>query len=358
MSVTDASLTDAPDAGEELRGLFYPHGRFVPREGSLFEVAGGVFWLRMPLPMALNHINLWVLEDEDGWAIVDTGLNMPDVVAHWRALLDGPLGGRPVRRVIVTHYHPDHIGLAGWLCRKFQVPLEITREEYLLARTLTLDTPAEVPPEVIEFYRRAGWPDEAMAIFNGGGWGNFGRAVSRLPSGHLRLRAGQVLRIGGRDWRIVHGNGHSPEHACLVCDADGLMIAGDQVLPRITSNISVYPTEPRADPLADWMDSLDRLSQLDAGMRVLPAHNEPFEGLHVRLEQLRDDHLRKLSALTEFCAEPRTVYDTFPVLFRRPVAARETMMASGEALAHLHWLENKGEVVRDTSGPADRYIAA
>lgn len=355
--MSDVSLASAPIAPDDLRGLHYPFGRHVPEGGNLLEVAPGVFWLRMPIPFALDHINLWVLDDGDGWAIVDTGVQTSSGKAIWRAALAGPLRGKPVKRVIVTHYHPDHIGLAGWLCKKFQVPLEIARTEYLLAKTLVLETHEVPPADVVEFYTRAGWPEARLAAFAKHSFGHFAMGVSPLPTGFVRISDGDVLRIGGRDWRVVTGRGHSPEHSCLVCDADALMIAGDQVLPRITSNVSVYPGEPLANPLADWLDSIDLLEGLDANLRVLPAHNEPFEGLHVRLAQLRDDHMDKLDKLATFCAEPRSVFESFAVLFRRPVGDREVMMASGEALAHLHWLEARGQVVRERVGQTDRFVA-
>lgn len=352
----DASLADVVDAPADRHGLHYPHGRLVPAAETLFEVAEGVFWLRMPLPFSLDHINLWVLDDGAGWAIVDTGLNTGAGKRAWETLFAGALAGKPVRRVIVTHYHPDHLGLAGWLCERWGVPLEIARTEYLLARVLTLDIRPSPPREAIDFCTRAGWSDELLTAFRARDWGGFAKVVSPLPAGFVRLTDGDVLNIGGRAWRIVTGRGHSPEHSCLV--ADGLMIAGDQVLPRITSNVSVYPTEPRADPLRDWLDSIETLRAIDPGTRVLPAHNEPFDGLHTRLDQLRDDHLDKLAKLEAFCAAPRTAFETFAVLFRRPVGADSTMAATGEALAHLHWLEARGVVVRETNGPADRFVCA
>ena len=352
----DASLADPIDTPVDRTGLHYPHGRFVPATDTLFEVADGVFWLRMPLPFSLDHINLWVLDDGAGWAIVDTGLNTGAGKKTWEGLFAGVLAGKPVTRVIVTHYHPDHLGLAGWLCERWDVPLEIARTEYLLARTLTLDVRPAPPREAVAFYARSGWPAERLAAFETQSWGGFSKVVSPLPAGFVRLQDGDALNIGGRTWRIVTGRGHSPEHSCLV--ADGLMIAGDQVLPRITSNVSVYPTEPRADPLRDWLDSIEALRGVDAGVRVLPAHNEPFDGLHTRLDQLRDDHLDKLAKLEAFCATPRTAFETFPVLFRRPVGPDSTMAATGEALAHLHWLEARGVVQRDARGPVDRFVRA
>lgn len=360
-AIGDASLVDhgvPPDAGEERRGLFYPLGRWTPPLGKLHAVAPGVFWLRMPLPFTLDHINLWVLDDGDGWALVDTGLNVPDCKAVWNALLAGPLAEKPVTRVIVTHYHPDHLGLAGWLTYKTGAPLVMARTEYLMARMLTLDI-ADAPPEqAVTFYEAAGWPEVALETFRSRGWGQFSKAVSRMPPSYVRIAEGDVLRIGGRAWRVVIGRGHTPEHACLVNDDDALMIAGDQVLPRITSNVSVYSTEPEADPLGDWLASIEKLRGLDAELYVLPAHNEPFKGLHARLNQLEADHHKKLDALEAFLAEPRKAFDCFGVLFSRPVGPDAIMMATGETLAHLHYLERRGRAYRTPVNGVDMYRAA
>ncbi len=366
--MSDMSLTQAAPARiaaspaeartpDDIRGLHYPFGRWVPDHGTLFEVAPGIHWTRMPLPFGLDHINLWVLDDGDGWAIVDTGVNMPRTRGYWEALFAGPMAGKPVTRVIVTHYHPDHLGLAGWLCERWNVPLEIARTEYLLARTLTLDVRDAAPPEAVDFSIRAGWPEDAVDTMRNKPWGMFHKIVYPLPLGFKRIQDRDVLRIGGRDWRIVTGRGHAPEHSCLVSN-DGIMIAGDQVLPRITSNVSVYPTEPYADPLGDWLESIETLRGVDPGVLVLPAHNEPFTGLHTRLDQLRDDHLGKLEKLTAFCAEPRTAVDSFATLFRKPIGESDYGIATGEAVAHLHWLEVRGKLRRmsDAAG-VDRFVA-
>lgn len=360
----DQSLSDSAERTEgdasprEARGLLYPFGHWTPAPAEAKQVADGVFWIRMPLPFSLDHINLYVLEDGEGWALVDTGVRMPPIKALWEQLFAGPLAGRPVTRVIVTHYHPDHIGLAGWLCRQWGVPLYITRTEFLMAKMLMLDSAPEPPEEVLNVYRRAGWPGEDIEVMRSKGWGNFARGVSKLPVGYHRLQEGIDLTIGGRSWRIVIGRGHAPEHACLICDEAKIMISGDQVLPRITSNVSVYPTEPHANPLGDWMESIDKLRGLDDALFVLPAHNEPFVGLHARLDQLREDHLAKLERLWSHCQQPRRVVDCFSSLFRKRIEVGDIMMATGEALAHLHYLEYSSRLMRSSDGNVDWFVAA
>lgn len=347
---------DLPRTPDHIRGLDYPFGRWVPEHGTMFEVAPGIHWTRMGLPFGLDHINLWILDAGDGWAIVDTGVNLGASKKAWETLFAGPMAGKPVTRVIVTHYHPDHLGLAGWLCKRWNVPLEIARTEYLLARTLTLDVRDAPPPEAVDFSIRAGWSDNAISELRQKPWGSFNKIISPLPAGFKRIRDGDVLTIGARQWRIVTGRGHAPEHSCLV--SDDVMISGDQVLPRITSNVSVYPTEPFADPLADWLESIETLRGIDPGILVLPAHNEPFTGLHVRLDQLAADHADKLDQLLAFCAEPRTAVDSFATLFRKPIGESDYGIATGEAVAHLHWLEERGKLQRTTdANGVDRFVA-
>jgi glyoxylase-like metal-dependent hydrolase (beta-lactamase superfamily II) len=347
-----------PDApGEDLRGLVYPCGT-PPAPGDVSEVAPGVLWLRMPLPFAQNHINLGAIADEDergpGWAIVDTGVKTPDTLAAWRALTaaDGPLaqrGSARLTRVIVTHMHPDHVGMAGWLTRKFQCRLWMTRLEYLTCRTLVADTGREAPEEAIRFYAQCGWPEEALDTYRAR-FGGFGKYMHALPDSFRRLTDGERLRIGAHEWSVVVGRGHSPEHACLVNADLGVMISGDQVLPRISSNVSVFPTEPDADPLADWIGSIEKLrAQLDDSLLVLPAHGDPFRGLHARLDRLASGHERGLERLRRSLAEPKRAIDVFGALFARPIDSKGELlgMATGESLAHLNHLMARGEALRE-----------
>ncbi len=311
----------------------------------------GVLWLRMPLPYALAHINLYALRDGDGWAIVDTGVQTPPSLAAWRKLLGtgGALADAPLTRVLATHMHPDHIGMAGWLTRRFNIRLWMTRLEYLTCRTLVADTGREAPEDAIRFYEQAGWPAEALDTYRAR-FGGYGKQIYALPDSYRRMVDGERIRIGEHVWRVVIGRGHSPEHACLVCEDLGLLISGDQVLPRISSNVSVFPTEPDADPLGDWLRSISRLRhELGDDLLVLPAHGEPFRGLHARLDRLASGHARGLERLRRTLAEPRRVIETFGALFARPIdiASENLSLATGESLAHLNHLLGLGEIQRE-----------
>ncbi len=333
--------------------LEYPMAR-VPAVGGgdAVAIAPGVFWLRMPLAGSLRFINVWALAEADGWTLIDTGVCNDVTKASWEAALVGALAGRPVIRVIATHMHPDHCGLAGWFGERFAAPLWMTRLEYLTCRVLAADTGRPAPAAAIDFYRAAGWDDAALEHYRGR-FGGFGRMIFPLPESYRRMEDGQTLKIGGRDWRVVVGSGHCPEHACLYCPELNLLISGDQVLPRISSNVSVFATEPLADPLNDWMTSIDRLAAVLPGdVLVLPAHNDPFIGLHARLAALHAGHVQALSRLEAFLDEPRRVVDVFSVLFRRSIGHDVLTLATGESLAHLNRLLHSGRarVARDADG--------
>jgi len=352
----------ATEDTEESRPLLsYPFGD-PPGPGLALEVAPGVCWLRMPLPFTLAHINLWALRDDDGWALVDTGVQSVETTAAWRQLFGegGALAdGRPTR-VFVTHMHPDHVGMAGWLTRKFDCRLWMTRLEYLNCRMLVADTGREAPEDGIDFYRRAGWDGDALENYRTR-FGGFGKMIYALPESYRRLHDGERLAIGGNEWRVIVGAGHSPEHACLYCPALKVLISGDQVLPRISSNVSVFPTEPDADPLGEWLASLVKIkAAVPDDVLVLPAHNEPFRGLHARLDHLARSQERSLMRLRRVLSAPKRAVDVFGALFARPIENASLLgLATGESVAHLNHLLNTGEaeVSIDGSGVA-WYLAA
>jgi len=348
------------DASEKMRGLNYPWGaRAAAEPGVPFQVAEGVWWLRFPMPMALDHINLWLLEDGDGWTIVDTCLDLPEARALWRSLFDGFMQGKPVKRVICTHLHPDHVGLAGWLTREFDCDLWMSREEFLMCHTLADDTGRPAPEVAIRFYRAAGYDEAALDAYRSR-FGRFGSHISALPESFRRLVDGETIEINQRYWQVVVGSGHSPEHAALYCPALKLLIAGDQVLPRITPNVSVFPTEPKGDPLREWLLSSARIRvKLPDNVLVLPAHQAPFYGLHVRLTQIIESHERGLDELFQALVQPLRVVDSSRVLFHREFANDMLYMATGETLAHLNCLIGRRMVRRERDADGvDWYVQA
>lgn len=333
--------------------LIYPFAA-APEPGKVLAVAPGVVWMRMPLPIALDHINVWGIEDVDGWAVVDTGMRTDATLAAWRELFATTDEQRPLTRVFGTHMHPDHVGMAGWLTRKFNCRLWMTRLEYLNCRVLTADTGREAPAEGVAFYRRAGWSDASLESYRAR-FGNFGRHVHALPESYRRIVDGEVIRIGAHDWRVIVGTGHSPEHACLYCADLKLLISGDQVLPRISSNVSIHPTEPDADPMREWLESLAKLKrEVPDDVLVLPSHNECFHGLHARLDYLAAAQGRTLDRLRRTLQEPRRAIDVFAALFGRGIDQSDTgllNLATGESLACLNYLWHRGEVRRWLDAP-------
>ncbi len=316
-----------------------------PANGETLNIVDGIEWLRMPLPFSLNHINLWLLRDGNRWAIVDTGVGTSETRSIWQQVFEGAMGGDPASHIIATHMHPDHVGCAGFLAHHFDVDLWMSRDEYMMCRILVADTGHPAPEEGVHFYKDAGFTDEQLTNYEKA-FGFFGKFVTPLPEAYQRLSDNDELTIGGHRWRVITGGGHSPEHACLY-DADrNILIAGDQLLPTISSNVSVWPTEPLANPLQDWFDSLRKLrASVPEDVLVLPAHGKPFRGAHTRIDAMILEHEERLEALREVCSSPQRVVDVFPSIYRTRIDDKNRIMATGEALAHLSFLVRSGEML-------------
>lgn len=331
--------------------LQYPHGERIPAPGHTLEVAPGVRWVRMGLPFALDHINLWLLRDEQdgraGWTVVDCGITDDATRAAWERVFEHELDGLPVLRVIVTHMHPDHIGLAHWLTERWQCRLWISATDFNAARVGSQTTTGYGGESAASFFASHGLTDPDSVAKVRARSNYYASMVPRVPAQYRRLMDGDVLDIGGRAWRCISGYGHAPEHISLYCDELHVLLSGDMVLPRISTNVSVFDMEPEGNPLPLYLASLDRLSPLPEDTLVLPAHGRPFRGLHERVRQLHDHHNARLADVMQACrAAPCSAADILPVLFHRKLDLHQTTFAMGEAIAHLHALWLGGRLKR------------
>ena len=332
-----------------------------PAPGTTIEVAPGIHWLSTPLPFRLRAINLYLLEERDGWTIIDCGYARPDVRAQWEAVWAGTLGGKPVTRLIVTHFHPDHIGNSAWIAERWQVRPTMTQGEWLTAHLALRDRDAEHREALYHFYRANGLDAEREQVLRAG-IVPYSSGVE-LPASFNRLIDGDELTIGGRSWRVIVGGGHSPEHASLYCDdydGCGVLIAGDQLLPEITTNVSVWPGEPDADALGHFLASQERFAEiLRPDTLVLPAHRRPFRGVHARIEELRRHHRERLATLLGILEKgPLSAGELVPHLFAPGLDGHQTMFAMGEALAHLNYLLHRGKLARLVEGGRTRFRLA
>jgi glyoxylase-like metal-dependent hydrolase (beta-lactamase superfamily II) len=349
--------------------LDYVFADTLPPAGAVHEVAPGVLWVRMPLPFKLDHINLWLLRDtldgREGWTVIDCGIASDTIKANWERVFDDALDGLPVLRVLVTHFHPDHLGLAHWICgggerRRWSVPLWMTLGEYLMGRMLSSATDGDSNAggdAAARFFAHHGLNDPESVEKIRVRKGYYHNLVPAVPASYCRLREGDAVTIGARTWRVITGFGHSTEHCALYSDADRVLISGDMVLPRISTNVSVFEMEPQGDPLAQYLDSLDRYEPLPADTLVLPSHGKPFRGLHTRITQLRDHHAARLDEVRDACARvPHSAADIVPLMFKRELDLHQMTFAIGEALAHLHLLWHRGELERVEEGGVARFI--
>jgi glyoxylase-like metal-dependent hydrolase (beta-lactamase superfamily II) len=337
------------------RQLHYPLGDALPENGRCLEVAPGVKWVRMTLPFALNHINLWLLRDEmdgptgrvQGWSIVDCCIYKEEAKAQWEAIFAHELDGLPVLRVIVTHMHPDHIGLADWLCQRWNAPLWISATDYQVAKFGCMGPTAFGGEPAAAFFASHGLNSSDTVAQIRSRTQYFPSLVPSVPAHYHRLLDGGTVKIGGRAWDCISGYGHAPEHMALFCAELGVLIGGDMMLPRISTNVSVYEQEPEANALALFLDSIDKFKPLPQDTLVLPSHGKPFTGLHQRIQQLHDHHRDRLAEVLDACTpQACSAADILPVLFKRPLDLHQTTFAMGEAIAHLHKLWFDGVLAR------------
>ena len=339
--------------------LQYPWPQ-TPESGTTIEVAPGVHWLSMPLPFALDHINLWLVQDGDGkeqggWTIVDTGIGNAPTRELWEKLL---ARFSPIKRVILTHYHPDHAGNADWLCKRFGVELWTTQGEYLTAHAVAASAAGYTTDAVLSVFRRNGLDDAKFAAMSGRG-NRYRQLVPEFPHSYRRIIDGDRVRIGSHDWLAIVGHGHAPEHLSLYCEALKVVIAGDMLLSTISTNVSVWSIDPEGDPLRLFLDSISRYRALPPDVLVLPSHGKPFRGAHERVAQLESHHRERFAELKqELVKGERSAGDLLPVLFRRPLDAHQTFFAMGEAIAHLHYLYYAGEARRTTGADGIMRYAA
>ena len=326
--------------------LNYPLGDAMPEPGKLMPVCDGVYWLRMKLPFALNHINCWLLEDGTGWTIVDCGIGNDETRASWTEIFNTGLLGKPVKRVIATHCHPDHLGSADWLCQCWEAPLWMSVGEYGVGRMMQAGLAGVDGAAMIPFFIQHGLSDPALITKLGERREYYQTLVPAIPSAFMRMQEGQRIKVGDREWQVITGFGHSPEHVCLFCPALNCLIAGDMLLPRISTNVSVWPIEPLSNPVQQFMDSIIRYRTLPADVLVLPSHGKPFTGAHRRVQQLIDHHQARLAEVLAFCVTPKTAGEIVPLMFTRPLDTHQLTFALGEALGHCHCLWLAGALKR------------
>lgn len=333
------TILDYPDIG-------------LPEAGGTREILPGIRWVRMPLPMALDHVNLWLLADGERWAAVDTGIATEEQKALWRQVL----ADHPLSHLVVTHLHPDHVGLASWLQEETGAPLWMTLGEYSTAHLFLSQLEYWSFAEVEALYARHGLGKEmreALAARSGG----YRKGVPSLPATYRRMIDGDRFTIGNHEWQVITGHGHSPEHASLYCDELHVLVSGDMMLPRISTNVSVLPTSPNDDTLGRFLDSISRYNALPEDTLVLPAHGRPFRGLHLRIAQLKAHHAERCEVLAEACTTPQTAADLVPVLFDRPINdAHQIFFALGETIAHLNHLQQAGRIRSIDEGSIIRFI--
>jgi len=326
-----------------MSSLDYPFPE-VPAPATSREVAPGIHWLSMPLPFQLNHINLWILKDSDGWTIVDTGIGDANTRSLWEQLLKDK---KNIKRIIVTHYHPDHAGNAAWLCKRYGVELWMTQGEYLTAHAVRSSSAGYTTEAVVKVFRQNGLDDERSGRLEATRGNNrYAELVPEFPLSYRRIIDGDRVAIGGGTWEAIIGHGHAPEHLSLYSKDLNVLIAGDMLLSTISTNVSVWSIDPEGDPLRLFLESIERYRRLPADVLVLPSHGKPFRGAHRRVQQLEEHHRARFGELLQAMDGPKSAADLLSVLFRRPLDTHQIFFAMGEAIAHLHYLYYAGKARR------------
>ena len=317
----------------------------APERGAVIKVAEGLLWARVPLPFRLDHVNIWLLEEDDGWTAIDSGCDTADVRADWERLLAGPLGGKPLRRHIATHGHTDHIGLSGWLVERFDMPFVATLCEWMGPQVRQHELTGPMRPEVEVHLRELGC--EAAVVNRLKGDREWALTLTYpMPAALDRIVDGDEITFGGRRWQVITGGGHAPEHASYYCAADGILIAGDQILPRISPMIGVFSEQPRGNPLGEYLASFEKFARIPDDVLVLPSHGLPFFGLHTRIEQLRDHHQSRLDLLlSQMTGEPHAMR-LAEALFPKAIHEGHARLALAETVAHINYLIGTGEATR------------
>jgi len=320
----------------------------------LHRMSDGLFGLRLALPFALDHVNIWFLRDGASWTLIDTGIANEATKNIWSGLLESGLDNRPINRLIATHFHPDHMGLAGWLCQRTGAEFWASRIEWLTARSLAHDESDDFVEAGRRFDRLAGL--DSTQIAERAARGNLYRTRALAPPAHyVRMSEGDEIEIDGERWRVLVGRGHAPEMLCLYSESRELLLAADQILQKISPNVGVWPGEPDADPLSDFMESLETFRSLPKTTLVLPSHGQAFYGLHERIDELIEHHQARLERAEEAAGQGRTATEIMPALFDRKLDAHQLGFALGEALAHLNFLVFKGRLERHVDD-AGRYL--
>jgi len=319
-----------------------------PDFGTPEQVAEGVWWIRLPTPLAIDHVNVYLLEGSSGWTLVDAGVNDAPSRDALTAVLERPeFNHKPLDQVVITHFHPDHIGLTGYFTGPdYQARLLTSRTSWQTAGLLLFDNPDVPCGAHIAFYEQAGMKGIELESFKRRAPSSYSDNVGPLPESYTRLVEGQELKIGGRVWTVRMGHGHAAEHVTLWSD-DNLAVVGDQILPSISPNLTVHFSEPEADCVSEWLESCDRFEQLaNDNLLCLPGHNRPFTGAPFRCRQLAENCLRVISRIESALTKSQSAMDLMPVIYRRDIAANEKTALIGETMGYLNHLYAAGKIRR------------